>query len=358
MTSDAVGGVFTYSASLSEAAVSLGARITLAILGPGPSDAQRARLGRIGGLELIETGLPLDWLAEGPSDVRAAADALAVLAHASRSDVAHLHAPALALSHAPWTSPIVSVAHSCVGTWWTAVRGGPPPDDLTWMSELASEGYLSSDVVISPTHAFAKATSSFHRIQEPVVCRNGSDWPILSNPNRCSELVLTSGRLWDEGKGAQTLDAAASLGIEIHAAGPLTSPSGEVAHFPHLVCLGELASTSLAHWLERSGIFVSAAVYEPFGLGVLEAARSGCALVLSDTPTFRELWDGAAEFVPANDSQGFAEAIAALIAFPDRRRELAVAAQARARCYGSSRMAREVMRVWSALIGRERDAVA
>ena len=37
--------------------------------------------------------------------------------------------------------------------------------------------------------------------------------------------------------------------------------------------------------------------FEPFGLAVLEAARAGCALVLSDIATFRELWDGAALFV-------------------------------------------------------------
>ena len=41
------------------------------------------------------------------------------------------------------------------------------------------------------------------------------------------------------------------------------------------------------------------ALYEPFGLAVLEAAQAGCALVLSDIPTFRELWDGAALFVAA-----------------------------------------------------------
>ena len=37
--------------------------------------------------------------------------------------------------------------------------------------------------------------------------------------------------------------------------------------------------------------------YEPFGLAVLEAAQAGMRLVLSDIPSFRELWDGAATFV-------------------------------------------------------------
>lgn len=34
------------------------------------------------------------------------------------------------------------------------------------------------------------------------------------------------------------------------------------------------------------------------GLSVLEAAQAGCALVLGDIDSLRELWDGAATFVP------------------------------------------------------------
>jgi glycosyltransferase involved in cell wall biosynthesis len=53
--------------------------------------------------------------------------------------------------------------------------------------------------------------------------------------------------------------------------------------------------------------------YEPFGLAVLEAAQAGMALVLSNTPGFRELWDGAALFVAseADLSQVLQQALAA-----------------------------------------------
>ena len=34
--------------------------------------------------------------------------------------------------------------------------------------------------------------------------------------------------------------------------------------------------------MQRAEVFVSPAVYEPFGLTVLEAAAAGCALVLAD----------------------------------------------------------------------------
>ena len=38
--------------------------------------------------------------------------------------------------------------------------------------------------------------------------------------------------------------------------------------------------------MSRAAIFFSPALYEPFGLGVLEAAARGCALVLADIPSF------------------------------------------------------------------------
>jgi glycosyltransferase involved in cell wall biosynthesis len=36
--------------------------------------------------------------------------------------------------------------------------------------------------------------------------------------------------------------------------------------------------------------------YEPFGLAPLEAAARGCALLLSDVPSFREIWGDAARY--------------------------------------------------------------
>ena len=68
-------------------------------------------------------------------------------------------------------------------------------------------------------------------------------------------------------------------------------------------------TSSLANWYAKASVFASVSRYEPFGLAVLEAAQAGCALVLSDIPTFRELWDGAALFVPPEDPVALAEAL-------------------------------------------------
>jgi glycosyltransferase involved in cell wall biosynthesis len=103
-------------------------------------------------------------------------------------------------------------------------------------------------------------------------------------------------------------------------------------------------------------VFVSAATFEPFGLAVLEAAAAGCAPVLSDIPTFRELWDGAAVFVDPADAAGFAEAIAAVADDPVRRRELGELAAQRASRFTPGATARGMAAIYSGLLGSKEAA--
>ena len=60
--------------------------------------------------------------------------------------------------------------------------------------------------------------------------------------------------------------------------------------------LGPLSHSQTLRQLDAASIFLHPAFYEPCGLSVLEAARCRCCLVLSDIPSLRELWEGAAIF--------------------------------------------------------------
>src|SRR5690606_3875973 len=114
--------------------------------------------------------------------------------------------------------------------------------------------------------------------------------------------VLTAGRLWDRAKNVAALDAVApSLPWPVLVAGDDSGPDGQAEIGRNLRPLGLLAPAELAQWMGRAAVFALPARYEPFGLAVLEAALSGCALVLGDIPTFRELWDDTALFVPPDD---------------------------------------------------------
>ena len=158
--------------------------------------------------------------------------------------------------------------------------------------------------------------------------------PVAWRAHKRERFVLTAGRLWDEGKDLATLDrAAARLARPIVALGHLSGPDGAAVRLAHVRTPGPQSAAVTADWMASAPVFASAAVYEPFGLAVLEAAQTGAALVLSDIPTFRELWDGAAVFVPPRDADGFAAALARLLCDDVARETAAAQAQARARRY-------------------------
>jgi CDP-paratose 2-epimerase len=350
MTADAVGGVWTYALDLARAYAARGVRTTLAVLGPSPDARAAAAARAIPRLELVDTGLPLDWTADDAAEIARAGAAVAALATRTKADLIHLNSPALATGNR-FPAPLVGVCHSCLATWWSAVRGGEMPDDFRWRTELVRHGLLACDRVVAPTRAFAEATARLYDLPPPLAVHNGRTPPPAARPLARARQVFTAGRLWDEGKNLAVLDAAAArVDAPCFAAGPLKGPNGAAIALAHLRTLGILAPDHVGEWLARSPVFASLARYEPFGLAVLEAAQAGCALVLSDIPTFRELWDGAAVFVPPNDPQAAAEALNVLLAAPERTDDLGAAARAAAARYTVEAMAEGMLALYAELL--------
>lgn len=333
ITTDAVGGVWRYSVDLAEGLAARGIQTVLAILGPAASSTQRAEAKAVPGLSLVDTGLPLDWTATTLAELNRAGGRLAGLAALVGVGSVHLHAPAL-VGVARWPAPVITVAHSCVATWWRAVQGGAMPDDFVWRTAATRAGLLAAQAVIAPTAAHARAVEAVYGPMPIQVVHNGGRArPTQQVPRRSA--VLTAGRLWDAGKAVAWLDrAAAGLGVPVLAAGPTHGPDGSEVRFEHLQQLGALAPDALATEYASATVFASMARYEPFGLAVLEAARAGMALVLSDTPGFRELWDGAAIFVAAES--GVLPALSQALAAPE---PWAARAQERAGHYTIEKMA-------------------
>ena len=215
-----------------------------------------------------------------------------------------------------WPVPVAAVAHSCVGTWWDAVRGGRVAPDYAWRARATSDGLRRADAIAAPSHAFAEALHRVHGVDGLTVVYNGRDPLHLPGVPR-ARAVLTAGRLWDDAKNARMLDAvAARLSAPLRAAGPTEGPGGAQVALQHTVLLGKLDEPAMGDALARASVFASAALYEPFGLAVLEAAQAGLALVLSDIPTFRELWHGAAVFVPPGGVDAWVAALGQMLAAP------------------------------------------
>jgi glycosyltransferase involved in cell wall biosynthesis len=356
MTTDAVGGVWTYATELAAGLARRGFAPVLAVVGPPASPVQRAGLGA--DVVLKDTGLPLDWTAGHSGEIRDAARALAALARDTGAAAVLTHAPAFAV--ADYGRPVVAVHHSCQATWWTAVRPGEPlPADFAWRTACVADGLATADAVVVPTAAHARAVAAAYGGIGPArVVHNGRSAAAGLAATRDDAFVLTAGRLWDEGKNLAALDAAAALlRAPLLAAGPLSSTWGAVP-LVHGRALGPLDEAGLRHWMARAPVFASTAVYEPFGYCVLEAAQGGCALVLADTPGFRELWEGAAVYVPPRDPDAIAGALNALLADPPRAIRLGQAARQRAGRYTAVRLAKAMADILHGLIAGTRGAAA
>jgi glycosyltransferase involved in cell wall biosynthesis len=163
-----------------------------------------------------------------------------------------------------------------------------------------------------------------------------------------AQFVLSTGRVWDAAKNVSTLDAAAGL-IQwpVYVAGEAQHPEGGRRSLQKARAIGRLSGADLRPWFAHAAIYALPALYEPFGLSVLEAALSGCALVLGDIPTLRELWGEAALYVPPTDHEALALCVNALIAKPAIRQEFSRRARARASSFTTDRMVSGYLNVYA-----------
>jgi glycosyltransferase involved in cell wall biosynthesis len=355
LVTDAVGGVWVYSLELARALRPLGVETVLAVMGPSPGPQQRAAAE---GFRLIDTGLPLEWLDTNSNAVARAAEELAGIASREGADVVQTSSAAL-LADAPFDCPCVAVQHSCVATWWASVKATPLAEDFRWRRDLVQRGLGRADVVVAPTSAFAAATERTYQLARQVLTVHNGRTARESRLLPLGNFVFMAGRLWDEGKNAGTLDrAAARIAAPFQAAGATLGPNGSRIALEHLVPLGELSQTYLGRVLAARPIFASASLYEPFGLAALEAAQAGCALVLSDIESHRELWGGAAIFVEARDDEGFAAVISDLLASPHERERLGREARVRAREFSPARMAQGMADIYAGVLQPQSELIA
>ena len=351
MTTDAVGGVWRYSVDLARALVHRGVQTTLAAMGPPPSVEQR-REAECAGLLLLDRPYRLEWMEEPWADVTRAGDWLLTLERTLRPDVVHLNGYAHA--KLPWAAPVVVVAHSCVRTWWRAVKGEGAPDRLDRYTGEVVAGLGAASVVIAPTSAMLDALASeYGRPSHADVIPNGCAFSMRADPGRTRKepLILAAGRVWDGAKNIAALSTVADrLAWPVHVAGECRPPGGARNTLSNVHLLGCLQPDELAEWYRRASIYVLPARYEPFGLSVLEAASAGCALVLGDIDSLRENWNDAALFVPPDDGAALAAAIGRLIDEPAMRTDLARRAFERAGIFTLDRMADAYLHVYERLV--------
>ena len=327
MTADNVGGVWTYSLDLATTLKDDGVEVHLAIMGPPLAQDARDELARRG-LSWDFRESILEWMPEPWPDVAAAGRWLQDVAQAVEPDLVHLNDYAHAAID--WGVPVIVVAHSCVLSWWRAVKGcDAPPGGWDVYHSVVQAGLERADLVVAPTRAMRAALAAHYSFSTPtMVVPNGT----LASADRNSAkepFVVAVGRVWDEAKNITAVERGAlRLPWPVVVAG--AGATGDGGAPPTVRRLGPLPHQDVTRLLARAAIYAEPARYEPFGLAALEAGASGCALVLGDIASLREVWDDAALYVDPDDDSALASALTALIEDPDRRARLGERARKRA----------------------------
>lgn len=352
MTTDPIGGVWQFTAELARELDRAGHDVLVTSFGGRPSMAQRAELHGAERVRLLETAYRLEWMRSPWSDLEGAADWLAALADREGCDLLHFNCYGPAAR--AWQLPTLVVAHSCVCTWWRAVHGEDAPPEWTRYRACVAGALEHAQQVVFPSHASLRAVARCYPEVDlsgrASVIENGIDvarWP--PGVRSDAPFVLGVGRVWDEGKNLRLLARVA----ERLTAPLLIAGDGHLQRAPSsggALLLGRVSRGTLAHYYRRASVFAHPARYEPFGLVVLEAALSGCALVLSDIPTLRELWSDAALFVDPEDAAGWHAALQRLLDRPQERAQLGRRARKHALRYTARRMARAYLARYETLL--------
>lgn len=352
MTTDTIGGVFTYALDLCRAFERFGVEVVLAASGPRIDEEQRAAAHALPNVRLRYREGALEWMEQPWRDVDATGRWLLGLAW--QHEVALVHANGYSEAALPFGVPVLAVGHSCVGSWFREVRGSEAPPSLGEYRCRVRRGLRAARVVVAPTTWMLDTLDELYGPLPARRCIPSGRSTLELRPRAKVPMVLCTGRLWDEAKNVRALvRAAPSLSWPVCLAGDDTAPGGRPVALPGVEgveALGRLPASSLAEVMGRASIYALPARYAPFGLSVLEAAASGCALVLGDIPSLRELWADAAVFVPPDDDAALVRAIEALVADPVRLRALATRARLRAASFGDAAMARAYVTLYAELL--------
>jgi glycogen(starch) synthase len=352
MTADTVGGVWTYALELTRALQPYDVEVLLAIMGPPLTASQRDDASSLANLSVFKSNYKLEWMPDCWPDVKRAGDWLLHLENRLQPDLIHLNGYAHA--SLPWQNPTLVAGHSCVFSWWQAVKGDTPTDEWQRYKTEVQNGLQAADLVVTPSAAMMQALHTHYGpLDHGRVIHNGRNTELFT-PRRKRPFILSAGRLWDEAKNINRVaEIASELPWPVLVAGEFQHPDEASRHsFVARQCrwLGSLPESQLRRWYASASIYALPALYEPFGYTPLEAALSGCAIVLGDIESLREIWGEAAVFVDPNDSQALRRELVELIETPQRRDEMSQRARKRALEFSSARMAENYVSAYQELL--------
>ncbi len=304
MTTDTIGGVWTFTCELCEQLLRRGHELYLVSFGREPSLSQRQWCTKqcrqhSGRLSLSATTVPLEWMQNNEAAFEQGQEAILEDAFHFQPDL--IVSNQFCFGRLATKTPRIVVAHSDVLSWAAACR--PLALESTpWLNRyigMVQAGLHGAAAVVAPTAWMGKALqSNFALPQGFSVIPNGirMEGSKGETPERKLQ-AITAGRFWDEAKGLDTLrDVTSTMPLLVAGENSLETAGAADVWPRHLEALGPLSPFDLHDHFRQSAIYLCASRYEPFGLAPLEAALCGCAVVARDLPSLREVWGDSATY--------------------------------------------------------------
>ena len=353
MTTDTVGGVWTFARELVSHLLPGGHTIALVSFGRQPSPEQLAWASQMeadyfGTFSYTPSSAPLEWMEDNEYAYEEGASLLHGIAQDFEPDI--LHSNQFCFGSMPLGVPIVITAHSDVLSWAEACRRHEL-ERSPWLARyntLVQDGLDAADFVTTPTQwMLAALQRNFYVPGETRVIHNGRTVSPATSKLQRELRAISVGRLWDEAKGLTTLLQIESP-IPVAIAGEDKFESAVAPAQSGLQSLGHLSEANLLDAFRASSIYIATSVYEPFGLAPLEAALCGCAIIARDLPSFHEVWGDAILYF--NDNATLERSLRYFADDPVLLRSCQLSAMSRASSFPAHRMAQQYLFLYQDLL--------
>ncbi len=305
ITVEPPGAVWPHVDTLARELAGLGAEVVVAAVTP-LRPGQRIEYAGIPGVELLACPTPAATPAEHLAKRAAIAEWLLRVEEMLNPDVVHL----TGYLHAglPWCGKLLVAGHPGSG----AAYGRLDADQRRVCRAAFQHGLRGADMVVAPSETMMAALDRHFGVVNIRVIRDGRD-PARYAPATKERVILSVGALRDETGAPSPLELASpAIPWPVVVAGDQADEAGRTVRLQGVSALGRVHPAQLVPWFNRASLYVALAAEGP-GTQIVEAALSGCALVLGDTAALRELWSGAALFVAPGDPTALAAGINTLL---------------------------------------------
>lgn len=339
MTTYTTGMMWHYVMNLCKSLERYQVEIHLLSLGKILSEEQIKQMNLLRNVHLYESSFAVDWEQSAEEENSVAKQWVESIYAEIKPEIIHFNN--YVQTGGNWECPVIMAYHFCVLTWWNAVRGTDFPLSFSKYIKAMKEAISASDIIVAPSqsmlHQAQLANVTFKQTQ---VIHYGLEQSAKHEVEK-EFMILTTGCFNNEAANCKLIaDIAKDFDWPVCIAGNNhTSDAAILDSTKNVFLLGQLSAVELKYFMERASIFAMPAKYKPFGLELLEAAKSNCALVVAKIPSLQEIWGDAALYFNPEDQEDVKSKIQLLIKDKELRKKMANKAYEKAQQFTAEKMA-------------------